>query len=160
MKNTKFYCTFGLIFFMVFCTFGKNEGLPFKAEKQSLLRSLTTHPPPPPNEMEDPENLGLCAKKEQESCWFFFLRFSFHLQHLYASFMDFSIFCNSTMSYFKQSVFLLYSNTVQIGNLIVIILFLSLSRPLHYGEIILGAPSTNPLNTFLISLMNYCGGKN
>ena len=35
MKTTKFYCTFGLgfFFFMVFCTFGKNEGLPFKAEK-------------------------------------------------------------------------------------------------------------------------------
>lgn len=71
--------------FLWFSTFGKNEGLPLKQKNRACLESNNSSPPP--NEMEDPENLGLCAKKEQESYvgFFFFLRFSFHLQHLYAS---------------------------------------------------------------------------
>lgn len=149
MKNAKLYCTFG-----------ENESSPFRAEKESLLQSRReAHHAPTRMKRKRVRSCrsGTLCRPGTRTGMVFLKRFPIHLQHPCSSFMDVSTFSSSAMSYFK-TVFLPYSNTVQIGNLIVIILFLSYSfKTFCYGEIILGTPSTNPLNTFLISLMNYCG---
>lgn len=79
----------------LYCTSGKNEVLPFKAEKWSLLRILTEASHTPTEMKWKHERLWKSGTlhKQRTSTVLVFLkkRFSFHMQHLCASFMYFSL---------------------------------------------------------------------
>lgn len=108
----------------------KREVFPFKAEKGSLSEVLS-----------DASHTPTEKKWEQERSRKFGTWYKPRARTVLALKKDLHSICNtsvlpfwilqlrssSTPGYFK-TVFLLYSNTVQIGNLIVILLFLSLSR--------------------------------